>query len=162
MKEKIIQLLEIFYFSKKTIHFFFNGKRNIHFSLGMILSLLINITSFLFSITLILELIHHSKPSVNYAQFQASMTTNMTLNTKELLFTIAFRDKDYKLINDPSIASLNAFYERTTTFNGEINIEELKLDFMNCSNVYHLFKEFGVSNNFDNIGLLNYNCYNYI
>jgi hypothetical protein len=79
------------------------------------------------------------------------MTTNMTLNTKQLLFTIAFRDKDYKLINDPSIASLNAFYERTTTYNGEINIEELKLDFMNCSNVYPLFKEFGVSDNYINV-----------
>ena len=161
MKDKLLQLLEIQDSSKIPFHFLFNGKRNIHFPLGILLSLLINIISFLFSITLILELIHHSKPSVNYAQFQSSMTTNMTLNTKQLLFTIAFRDKDYKLINDPSIASLNAFYERTTTYNGEINIEELKLDFMNCSNVYPLFKEFGVSDNFDNVGLINYNCYNY-
>ena len=161
MKDKLLQLLEIQDSSKIPFHFLFNGKRNIHFTFGIILSLLMNIISFLFSITLILELLHHSKPSVNYAQFQSSMTTNMTLNTKQLLFTIAFRDKDYKLINDPTIASLNAFYERTTTFNGVINIEELQLDFMNCSNVYPLFKEFGVSDNFDNVGLINYNCYNY-
>ncbi len=31
---------------------------------------------------------------------------------------------------------------------------------MNYSNVYPLFKEFGVSDNFDNIGFINYNCYN--
>ena len=161
MKDKLLQLLEIQDSSKIPFHFLFNGKRNIHFTFGIILSLLMNIISFSFSITLILELLHHSKPSVNYAQFQSSMTTNMTLNTKQLLFTIAFRDKDYKLINDPTIASLNAFYERTTTFNGVINIEELQLDFMNCSNVYPLFKEFGVSDNFDNVGLINYNCYNY-
>ena len=71
MKDKIIQVLEIQDSSKIPFHFLFNGKRNIHFPLGILLSLLINIISFLFSITLILELIHHSKPSVNYAQFQS-------------------------------------------------------------------------------------------
>ena len=70
----------------------------------MFLSLLINISSLCLSITFLFELIYHSKPVVSFAKFQSSMTKNMTLNTKELLFTIAFRDKNYNLINDPSIA----------------------------------------------------------
>ena len=89
------------------------------------------------------------------------MTPIMTLNTKQLLFTIVFKHKLYKVINALRIACLNTFYKRTTTYSNVINIEDLQLDFMNCSNVYPLFKEFGVSDNFDNIGLINYNFYNY-
>ena len=92
MKEKLICLLEAQDSFKSPFHFLFHGKRNIHFPFGMILSLLINFASFCLSITLLFELLNHSKPSVNYAKFQSSMTKNMTLNTKELLFTIAFRD----------------------------------------------------------------------
>ena len=88
------------------------------------------------------------------------MTPIMTLNTKQLLFTIVFRHKLYKVINALRIACLNTFYKRTTTYSNVINIEDLQLDFMNYSNVYPLFKEFGVSDNFDNIGLINYNFYN--
>ncbi len=92
MKGKLIYLLEAQDTSKSPFQFLFHGKRNIHFPLGMFLSLLINIASFCLSMTLLFELLNHSKPSVNYAKFHSSMTTNMTLNTKELLFTIAFRD----------------------------------------------------------------------
>ena len=104
---------------------------------------------------------YHSKPTVNYAKFLSSVTKNMTLNTKELLFTIAIRDQNYNLINDPSIGQIIASYEKTTTINGEFNFEIINLDFMNCSNVYHLFNELGVSDRFNSTGLLNYNCYNY-
>ena len=161
MKSRIIDLLEVQDTLKSPFQFLFHGRRNIHFPLGIVLSLLINIASICLSVTLLLELLNHSKPSVNYAKFLSSMTTNMTLNSKELLFTIAFRDKNYQLINDPSIATLIATYERTITINGDIKIEIIDLDFMNCSNVFPLFKEFGVDNRFNSTGLINYNCYNY-
>ena len=161
MKEKLIYLLEAQDTSKSQFQFLFHGKRNIHFPFGMFLSLLINFASFCLSITLLFELIDHSKPSVNYAKFHSSMTTNMTLNTKELLFTIAFRDNNYNIIKDPSIASIIATYERTVSINGDIKIDIIDLDFMNCSNIYPLFKEFGVDDRFNSTGLINYNCYNY-
>ena len=161
MKERILHILEVQDSSKSQFQFLFKGKRNIHFPFGMILSLLINIASLCLSVTLISELIYHSKPTVNYAKFHSSMTRNMTLNTKELLFTIAIRDNNYNLINDPSIGQIIATYEKTTTINGNINIEIINLDFMNCSNVYPLFDKLGVSDRFNSTGLINYNCYNY-
>ncbi len=161
LKEKIYQFLEIQDSSKSQFQFLFQGKRDIHFLFGMILSLLLNIASICLSVTLILELMYHSKPTVNYAKFLSSVTKNMTLNTKELLFTIAFRDNNYNLINDPSIGQIIATYEKTTTINGNINIEIINLDFMNCSKVYPLFDKLGVSDRFNSTGLINYNCYNY-
>ena len=161
MKAQLYHLLEIQDSFKSPFQFLFHGKRNIHFPLGMLLSLLINFASICLSVTLILQLIFHSQPNVNYAKFTTSMSSNMTLNTKELLFTIAIRDKNYNLINDPSYGYILPTYERTFTVNGEFNIEIINLDFINCSNVYPLFEELGVSDNFNSIGLINYNCYNF-
>jgi hypothetical protein len=89
------------------------------------------------------------------------MSPNITLNTKELLFTIAIRDKYYNLINDPSYGYILPTYERTHSVNGEFNIETTNLDFINCSNIYPLFEELGVADKFNSIGLINYNCYNF-
>ena len=161
MKERIYRFLEIQDSSKSPFQFLFKGKRNIHFPFGMILSFIINIICICLSVTLILELINHSKPTVNYAKFHTSMTQNITLNTKTLLFTIAIRDQYYNLINDPSIGSIKATYEITSTINGEFNINIINLQLMNCSNVFPLFKELGVSDRFESIGLINYNCYNF-
>ena len=35
------------------------------------------------------------------------------------------------------------------------------LTFMNCSNIYPLFKELGVDDRFESTGLIDYNCYNF-
>ena len=161
MKDRLIRLLEIQDSFKSPFQFLFHGKRNIHFPLGMLLSLLINFASICLSVTLILQLIFHSQPNVNYAKFTTSMSSNMTLNTKELLFTIAIRDKNYNLINDPSIGSIIATYERVVSKDGNVSLEIINLDFMNCSKVYHLFEEFGVGDKFNSTGLINYYCYNY-
>ena len=161
MKERIKNFLEIQDSLRIPFQFLFKGKRNIHFPLGIYISLFINISSLCIGITLIIELKNHSSPSVNYSKIHTSMTTNMTLNTKELLLTIAIRDKNYNLINDPSIGSIIATYERVVSKDGNVSLEIINLDFMNCSKVYHLFEEFGVGDKFNSTGLINYYCYNY-
>ncbi len=161
MKGKLYKFLEIQDTSKSPFQFLFQGKRNIHFPLGMFFSFINNVISLCLAVTLILELINHSKPTVNYAKFHTSMTKNMTLNTEKLLFTIAIRDQSYKLINDPSIGSIKATYEITSTINGEFSFEMNDLTFMNCSNIYPLFKELGVDDRFESTGLIDYNCYNF-
>ena len=161
MKDKIYRFLEIQDTSKSPFQFLFQGKRNIHFPFGMILSFIINSISLCLSVTLILELMNHSKPTVNYAKFHTSMTKNMTLNTEKLLFTIAIRDRYYNIINDPSIGSIRATYEITSTINGEFNFQINDLKFMNCSNIYPLFKELGVADKFESTVLIDYNCYNF-
>ena len=136
MKEKLITFLEIQDSSKSPFQFLFKGKRNIYFPFGMFLSLLINISTICLSTILLLELIYHSKPNVSFAKFQSQLTKNMTLNTKELIFTITFRDKNHNLINDPSIAFIKANYLKTIAKNGIINSYVFNLTSMNCSNIY--------------------------
>ena len=161
MKEKLITFLEIQDSSKSPFQFLFKGKRNIYFPFGMFLSLLINISTICLSTILLFELIYHSKPVVSFAKFQSQLTKNMTLNTKELIFTITFRDKYHNLINDPSIAYIEANYVKTIANNGIINSYNLKLTSMNCSNIYPIFKNFGLDDKFNSTGILYYNCYNF-
>ncbi len=139
MKERIKNFLEIQDSLRIPFQFLFKGKRNIHFPLGIYISLFINISSLCIGIALIIELKNHTGPSVNYSKIYSSMTTNMTLNTKELLLTIGIRDNNYNLINDPSIGSIIATYERVVSKDGNVSLEIINLDFMNCSKVYHLF-----------------------
>ena len=161
MKEKLITFLEIQDSSKSPFQFIFKGKRNIYFPFGMFLSLLINISTICLSTILLFELIYHSKPVVSFAKFQSQLTKNMTLNTKELIFTITFRDKYHNLINDPSIAYIEANYVKTIANNGIINSYNFKLTSMNCSNIYPIFKNFGLDDKFNSTGILYYNCYNF-
>ena len=161
MKEKLITFLEIQDSSKSPFQFLFKGKRNIYFPFGMFLSLLINISTICLSTILLFELIYHSKPVVSFAKFQSQLTKNMTLNTKELIFTITFRDKYHNLINDPSIAYIEANYVKTIANNGIINSYNFKLTSMNCSNIYPIFKNFGLDDKFNSTGILYYNCYNF-
>ncbi len=161
MKEKLIRILEIQDSFKSPFQFLFHGKRHIHVPFGIILSLIINFANICLTVTLFLQLINHTEPNVNYAKFSSSMTVNMSLNTKELLFTIAIRDKDYNIIDDPSYGYILPTYERTYSKDGNFEIEIVNLDFMNCSNVYPLFEELGVSDRFNSTGLINYNCYNF-
>ena len=160
MKLKLINILQLQDSFKSPFNFHFNGKKYIYYPIGIIISIFINLSVLILLITLLHELIYHSQPNVNYSEFHTSMTKNLTLN-KELLFTIALRDQNYNVINDPSIGYLSAKYERTFTVNGKFKIEIIDLNLMNCSNVYHIFKKFGVDDKFNSTGLIDYNCYNY-
>ncbi len=161
MKVKLITLLRLQDSFKSPFHFNFNGKKYIYYPINIIVSIFINISALILFITLLQELIYHSQPNVNFSEFHSSKTKNLTLNTKELLFTIALRDQYYNIINDPSIGYLRAIYERIYTVNGQFKREELNLHLMNCSYVYPIFKKLGVDGRFNSTGLIDYNCYNY-
>ena len=52
------------------------------------------------------------------------------------------------------LLSLSAKYEKTISINGIIkNMIYLDLTLMNCSNIYPLFKKFGVDDRFNSTGI---------
>ena len=94
MKVKLITLLQLQDSFKSSFHFHFNGKKNIYYPIGTIVSIFINLSALTLLLTLVNELIYHSQPNVNFSEFHTSMTHNLTLNTKDLLFTIASKGSD--------------------------------------------------------------------
>lgn len=138
----------------------FKGDRRIHSKIGVILSLLINFICIAMFITLLFQLINHSNPSVTTVQLSSSVTTNITLNTKDLLLAIGLRDKFFQTITDNSIARLIPYYQLTVPTNNTLIQTEEELDIVNCTALYPLFKELGIENRFDSNGLKDYNCFN--
>ena len=148
-------------------HFSFNftisflGKKETHTYIGMICSLALNIGCIVMFTLYLIELFNHSKPNVNYSRINKQKTTNMTLNTRELLYTVGFRDKYYQIITDPSIASVVPIYERMhTNEEGKFIQEQIELDIVNCSNYIELFRELGVEYQYNSNGVKDYFCFN--
>ena len=86
---------------------------------------------------------------------------NITFNTDDLIFTIAFRDKDFNVINDPSILYIDGYYEVTATINGNYETYLNQLDFMNCSNISNFFNKRNLGDIFISTGLIEYTCFSW-
>jgi hypothetical protein len=103
----------------------FNGSKKFYTPLGIVLSMLNIIICIIYSSILLNELINHKNPSLNYEKITTSNRLNMTFN-KDIIYTINFRDKDYKLINDKTIGSIEAFYETTFVVNETFKTSKTK------------------------------------
>ena len=144
-----------------TFQLYFLGKKSNHTIIGIVLSSIINIFCIVMTLLYLIELLNHSKPKVNYSKISKKLNTNITLNTKELLYTIGFRDKNYQVLADPTIASLLPVYERMhTDEHGIFKQEQIELDIINCTILLPLFKELDVVDQFYSNGVQNYYCFN--
>ena len=141
--------------------FSINGKCSYHSSIGIILSFLINISCVSFIINYVSNLITHTKPNINYMKSASSKSPNITLNTDDLIFTLGFRESELKIINDPTILTIEATYQITTSQNGNYNIQNYNLDFMNCSNISNYFYKKNLGDIFESTGLINYTCFSW-
>ena len=138
--------------------FLFNGSKKFYTSFGISFSLIIIIICCIYGIILFHELISHNNPSLNYEKVTSSSKYNMTFND-DIIFTIAFRDKNYKIINDPSIGYIEGTYERMVSVNGTLKQTITKLTFFNCTNLYDKFVKREQGNRFKSLGLYNYTCF---
>ena len=115
---KVLKFQDIF---ESTFRYFFNKKRTQHTILTVLLSFAINTFVIIVFIIELHELLEHTNPDVNYAKMRNTIAPNLTLNTKELLFSIGIRDKNYNFVNDPSIATIKATYEIVISDKGKLN-----------------------------------------
>ena len=138
--------------------FLFNGSKKFYTPFGISFSLIIIIICSIYGIILFIELISHNNPSLNYEKITSSSKYNMTFND-DILFTIAFRNSNYKIINDPTIGYIEGTYEKMVSVNGTLKQTTTKLIFFNCSNLYDKFEKLEQGNRFKSLGLSNYSCF---
>ena len=159
--KQIIKALKFQDIFNSTFYYFFNKKRKQHTALTIIISLGINILSISLFLTEISDLIKHKNPTVNYAKLRNTISPNLTLNTKELLFSIGVRDKNYNFINDPSLVTIKATYEIVKSINGKINQSIYTLEYMNCTNTRKIYEKEKIEKYFDSNNIQKYSCYNF-
>ena len=155
---KVLKFQDIF---ESNFRYLFNKKRAQNTIFTVLLSLAINSFVIIIFIIELYNLVVHNNPYVNYAKIRNTIAPNLTLNTKELLFSIGIRDKNYNFINDPSIATIKATYEIGISENGKIKQTIYTLPFMNCSNIRNIYEKEGISKYFDSNSVQHYSCYNY-
>lgn len=142
-------------------NFEFLGKKKFHTLIGIILSLIMNIGCLVMCIIYLVELCSHSNPNVNYTKIKKTQTTNLTLNTKELLYSIGLRNKNYQIIKDPTIVSVVPIYEYMYKNNdGSLVQEEILLDIINCTVLHSKFLEIGLGDQFITNGIKDFFCFN--
>ena len=158
--DKIIKTLKFQDVIDTNFHYFFNKKRNQHSIVTVTLSLGINIFIAILFLLGLNDLINHNNPDVNFAKMKNGITPNMTYNTKELLFSIGIRDKNHIFINDPSIASIKAFYHIKINHDKFISLQ-YEMTFFNCSNTHYIYKNLDIENYYISNSIEQYLCFNY-
>ena len=158
--EKIIKMLKFQDIIESSFHYFFKKSRNQHSIITVLLSLTINILSIILFLLGLNDLINHNNPNVNYSKMKNSITPNLTYNSKDLLFSIGIRDKNHVFINDPSIASIKAFYHIKTNYDKFISLQN-EMIFMNCSNTHDIYKKLDIDNYYKTNSIEQYLCFNY-
>ena len=142
-------------------NFEFLGKKKFHTLIGIVFSLIINLGCIVMFIIYLVELFSHSSPNVNYTKIRKTVSINLTLNTKDLLYAIGFRNAHYQIIKDPTIVSLVPVYEYMyRNNNGSLIQEQIILDIINCTVLYPKFEEIGLGNQFITNGIKAYFCFN--
>lgn len=142
-------------------NFEFLRKKKFHTLIGIVFSVIINLGCLVMFIIYLVELFSHSNPNVNYTKIRKTISTNLTLNTKDLLYSIGFRNKHYQIMKDPTIVSLVPVYEYMyRNNNGSLIQEQIILDIINCTVLYPKFEEIGLGNQFITNGIKDYFCFN--
>lgn len=145
-----------------TPSYYINGRRQYHLLLSKIVSVLINTAAAILFITMLVELISKSKPTVNTVSLHSSYAPNITINTEDLVISFGILDQNYQIFNDDSIVSLKAYYELTITDGDEVINYVEPLEEVSCT-IYNekMYRKYGYEKEFFANNLDKYHCYNY-
>lgn len=129
--------------------------------IGSLLSLAINISCIVLIITFLVELFSHNNPSLNTVTTSKSISPNITLSTDDLIISFGIMDRNFNVIDDPSIFSIDSQYQVIRSFNNNIEFNSFSMKRINCSEInLKKYQEAGYENEFYLNNLQNYYCYN--
>ncbi len=72
-------------------------------------------------------------------QLQNKNISNITLNTEDLIFSVALTDDYYNILNDPTIFTIVSNYSISFYRNGSNGFESTILNRTNCTNIYKYY-----------------------
>ncbi len=130
--QKIVELQDIY---SNPYTFLFKGRRAFHSTIGMFISLIVNISGFLFAVFFFLKINSHNSPNIVDSLFKGEIPLNITLNSGKYFYLFSLVDKNNSQIFDSSIATIEASYEVTSMLpNGTFTYNQFPIKLENCSN----------------------------
>lgn len=138
-----------------------HGKMKYQNFIGSWLSLLINCCCLVYVMTFIIELLSHNNPSLNTVTISNSISPNITLSSDDLIIAFGIMDRSYKIINDPSVFTIDPRYQIITSVNGKMNYDKQPMKVINCTEInLKKYQESGFEKEFISNNLKDYFCFN--
>ncbi len=140
----------------------FKGEKKKHSYISVFLSFIVNIICITLLIINVIHLFKRKEPSISYSKIDLLKGVNITLNTKDLLFSVFLRDKNHIPLNNPSLITINAVYKilQKNKENGNLNSKEYNLDIVNCTNFYNKYQKLEIDKQFKENDIRLHYCFN--
>ena len=141
----------------------FKGEKKKHSYISVFLSLIVNIICLTLLIINIIDLFKRKEPAISYSKIDLLKGVNITLNSKDLLFSVFLRDKNHFPLNNPSLITINAVYKilQKNKDNGNLNAKEYNLDIVNCTNYYNKYQKLKIDKQFKENDINLHYCFNH-
>lgn len=138
-----------------------HGKMKYQNLMGAWLSLLINCCCLIYVVTFVIELLSHNNPSLNTVTISNSASPNITLSSDDLIIAFGIMDRSYKIINDPSVFTIDPRYQIISSVNGKMNYDKQPMKAINCTEInMKKYQESGFEKEFISNNLKDYFCFN--
>ena len=140
----------------------FKGEKKKHSYISVFLSFIVNIICITLLIINVIHLFKRKEPSISYSKIDLLKGVNITLNTKDLLFSVFLRDKNHIPLNNPSLITINAVYKilQKNKENGSLDSKEYDLDIVNCTNFYNKYQKLEIDKQFKENDIRLHYCFN--
>ncbi len=140
----------------------FKGEKKKHSYISVFLSLIVNIICMTLLMINIIHLFERKEPAISYSKIDLYRGVNITLNTKDLLFSVFLRDKNHIPLNNPSLITINAMYKilQKNKENGSLDSKEYDLDIVNCTNFYNKYQKLEIDKQFKENDIRLHYCFN--
>ena len=141
----------------------FKGEKKKHSYISVFLSLIVNIICLTLLIINIIDLFKRKEPAISYSKIDLLKGVNITLNSKDLLFSVFLRDKNHFPLNNPSLITITAVYKilQKNKENGNLNAKEYNLDIVNCTNYYNKYQKLKIDKQFKENDINLHYCFNH-
>jgi hypothetical protein len=137
----------------------FNKKAEMKTVLGGIVSLLMYFACIAFIISIGITLVFKLNPSTTLSTQSQATAPLVDINEEDMIFAFYVLGSDFKILNDPSIASLTAFQQvNNRTDASNIINKKIPIELKNCSEYLDFYKSRGFEKDFTANGLNNAYC----
>ena len=139
----------------------FRGEKRAHSYLGITFSLVINIFCMFLLILNLYQLFGRKDPTTSYTKLDLDLGYNLTLNSKDLLFSLQLRDKNHiPLKSYGNVLTIKPIYEVMITLsNGTLLNTENELDIISCKDLKSQYEKLNLLNDYETLQIENHYCF---
>jgi hypothetical protein len=139
----------------------FRGEKRAHSYLGITFSLVINIFCMFLLILNLYQLFGRKDPTTSYTKLDLDLGYNLTLNSKDLLFSLQLRDKNHiPLKQYGNVLTIKPIYEVMIKLsNGTLINTQNELDIISCKQLKSQYEKLNLLDDYETLQIEDHYCF---